>query len=676
MLRRRALAVAVVLGSCGLALTSVVVAWAFELPDLPIDGVFLSASPLMVQSRFDEIGTVVALIYGPLSALLIIRRPHPVAWILAVHAVGSGFAALGVQWGLLGLVVSDLFLWGFLAHAAGWGYIPGTIMTTVIPLLLIGKLTPFRRALVAIATACAVVGFVAAFTQQAEGGPLNPFAVPSAAYQAQLAMVYGIVVVVGVSVSSVTAVILLRRWMSLGREERRGLGWLVTGHIFLTVSYAALILPESASVPGWIWDFGMIAPVVGQIFYPAAVLVIVLGPHVRGIDVAVNRVLLWAILVVMAVTGYLVLVSALGNVLDWEPYALGIVAALVVALGIQPLRSWLQVRVDRLVYSSGRGPDELARTLGERIGDLESGSEGLRELADALRTAFRLGSVSIHEVGAATPRVSVGYATHTVIKVELRVGPKLLGWIYVTPRRGDRVSTRVVRSLEELSGVVAAAVQLAVASEELETARDEVLAVRQEERRQIRRELHDGIGPALAGIGFGLAGVSNLVGTAPDQARELLDRLTNDLRARLVSVRSLVRAMDPVTDSSDLTERLKGLAEDFSGGGATIVVDARGSSKLAPPQRDAAYFIAAEAVHNALRHGDARRIDIDLLVQLDRTVCLAVSDNGRGFLPAATRGVGMTSMRERAEAVGARLVVESEPGKGTTVIVNFGGNSA
>lgn len=674
--QRRALAAVVLLFSVGLALASVAIAWIFELPVLPVPGAFLSASPPIVQSRFDEIGVVVALIYGPLSALLIVRRPHPVAWILAIHAVGSGIAAFGVQWGLLGYVVPDLPLWGFLTHAAGWGYIPGTIMTTVIPLLLIGRLTPFRRVLVAIATACAAIGFAAAFTQQAAGGPPNPFAVPIPEYQAQLANVYAGIAIIGVSVSTVTAVIILRRWLSLGTEERRGLGWLVTGHIFLTISYGSLILPEIEGMPTWIWDFGMIAPVVGQVFYPAAVLVIVLGPHVRGIDVAVGRVLLWAILVVIAVSGYLILVTALASVLDWEPYALGIAAALVVALGIQPLRSWLQVRVDRLVYSSGRAPDELARTLGERIGDLESGSDGLRELADALRSAFRLGSVSFREVGSAAPRVIVGTPAGTVIQIELRAGATLLGWIDVTPRRGDRVSARVIRSLEELSGVVVAAVQLAAASDELEEARDEVLAVRQEERRIIRRELHDGIGPALAGIGFGLAGVSNLVETSPDAARELLDRLTGDLRERLTSVRSLVRAMDPVTGYSDFVERLEGLAEDFSGAGATITVEAAGGMRLTSLQRDAAYFIAAEAVHNAVRHGGSRTIAIDLIVQLDRTVCLAITDDGSGFEPSVTQGVGMTSMRERAQAVGAKLTLESEPGSGTTIIVNFGGTGA
>lgn len=666
---RRVIAVAVLLGSWGPALASVVIAWVFELPELPMAGAFLSASPPVVQSRFDDIGVVVALIYGPLSALLIVRRPHPVASILAVHAVGSGIAALGVQWGLLGQIVPGLPLWGLLAHAAGWGYIPGTVMTTIIPLLLIGPLTAFRRGLVVVATACASAGFFAALTQQAEGGPPNPFAIPIAAYQQSTESIYAVAVVVAVAVSCATAVIILQRWLGLPPDDRRGLGWLVTGHIFLTVSYGSLILPDMQDVPGWVWDFGMIAPVVGQVFYPAAVLVMVLGQRLSGIDVAIGRVLLWAILVVVSVAGYLVLVSALGSVLDWTPLWIGIAAALVVALGIQPVRSWLQGRIDRLVYPTGMEPREIARSLGERVGELESGGEGLRTLASAFRSASRLGSVAFVDEETRRVLVRVGYATGPVTEVPLRAGDRVIGRISVTARRGERVRRRAVRSLEEISGVVAAAVQLAIAGDELERAREEVLAVRQEERRLIRRELHDGIGPALAGIGFGLAGVANMLENSPEAARDLLARLTDDLRERLISVRGLVRAMD--TDDGDLSERLEELAEDFSGAGPFITVHAPGGVLLSASQRQAAYFIAAEALHNAVRHAGSERIDIELDRREDGFVRLTVTDDGRGFDAAGAGGVGMASMRETAAGVSAELRVDSSRDHGTTISVDF-----
>lgn len=667
---RRVVAVVVLLGSVIPAVASVIIAWVFALPELPVEGVFLSASPAIVQSRFDDIGVTVALIYGPLSALLIVRRPHPVAVILAIHALGSGIAAFGVQWGLLGEVVPGLPLWGFLAHAAGWGYIPGTVMTTIVPLLLIGPLTAFRRVLIVISSACATAGFVAAFTQQAEGGPANPFALPVPAFQAIAADIYGVAVTVAVGVSIVTAVIILRRWLALGRDDRRGLGWLVVGHSFLTLSYGALILPELDGVPQWVWDFGMIAPVVGQVFYPAAVLVMVLGQHVRGIDVAIGRVLTWAILAVMAVAGYLVLTLVLGAAIDWPPQWVGIAAALLVAIGIQPARSWVQARVDALVYRSGTEPRELARNLGERIGELESGEEGLMTIAGAFRSAYRLGSVAIVDAQGRTLARS-GVPTGPATGIDLLAGDSILGRLELTARRGERIGRRTVRALEEISGVVAAAVQLASASRELERARDVVLATRQEERRQIRRELHDGIGPALAGIGFGLAGAANLVEQQPHAARELLERLTDDLRERLVTVRGLVRAMTPV--EGDLAEQLEGLAEDFSGAGPVVTVDAPAASLLDAAEREAAFAIASEAVYNAVRHACASRIGIEV-VALDGArdaVRLSIVDDGRGIPPDAPAGVGMSSLRERAAAVGARLSINSAPGEGTAVTVEF-----
>ncbi|CAN5474209.1 hypothetical protein BH10ACT7_BH10ACT7_17570 [soil metagenome] len=657
---RYGIAIAVLVLSWVPAAASVIIAWVFALPQDPVEGVFLAPSPLAVQSRFDDIGVVVALIYGPLSAVLIARRPHPVAGILAVHALGSAVAAFGVQWGLLGERIPDLPLWGFLAHAAGWGYIPGTVMTTVIPLLLITGFDGLRRTLVWVAVALATLGFVAAFTQQAEGGPPNPFAIPDAAFQAAAPDLYAFAVTAALAVSAITAVIIVIRWLRQSADERRGLGWLVTGHIFLTLSYAALVVPASDDIPTWFWDFGMIAPVLGQIFYPAAVLVMVLGQRMTGIDVAVNRILLWAILVVIAGGAYLLLVGVMSSIVGWGDEAIGITAAAVVALGLQPLRTVIQRSVDRLVYSSGADPRELVRSLGERVGELESGAEGLTSLAEALRAALRLGSVRI------LPTWDGAAGT-----IALRAGDEVVGSILVTPRDGERLTRRAVRTLEELSGIVAAALQLVSASNELESARDEVLAVRQEERRQIRRELHDGIGPALAGIGFGLAGVSNMLETSPVAARELLDRLTGDLRERLVAVRELARSMRPANDLADLAARLEGLAEDFSGAGPFVTVHAPAAASLSPEVREASYFIAAEAVHNAVRHAGASRIDIELVAHDDGVVRLTIADDGSGFDPHAAVGVGTASMRERATGVGASLGITSTPAAGTTVAVDF-----
>ncbi|GMA91241.1 hypothetical protein [Homoserinibacter gongjuensis] len=341
---RRILAVGVLVTSWGLALASIVIAWVFQLPELPVAGAFLSASPPLVQSRFDEIGVVVALIYGLLSAVLLLRRPHPVVVVLAVHAVGSGIAAFGVQWGLLGERVPDLPLWGLLAHAAGWGYIPGTVGTVIVPVILLRKpLGAAGRTVVTVVVALAAVSWLAAVVHQAPldpvtGGPINPFAIRDAATQAILPWIYGVAVVLAVLISVGVAVWVVMQWRQATADRRARVGWLTVGHAFLTLSYAALVVPADPEIPALLWDFGMIAPVIGQIFYPSAVLVLVLGTRLRGIDLAVTRVLLWTILTVAAITAYLIVSELLTAVTSLDPVAIGILSAAIVAIPLQAAR--------------------------------------------------------------------------------------------------------------------------------------------------------------------------------------------------------------------------------------------------------------------------------------------------------------------------------------------------
>lgn len=667
---RRLIALLVLVGSWTPAIASIVIAWSFDLPKEPVPGAFLSASPLIVQSRFDDIGVTVALIYGALSAVLIARRPHPVAIVTSIHALGSGLAAFGVQWGLLGEQVPGLPLWGLLLHAAGWGYVPGTVGTTIVPLLLLrAPRVPGQRVLIGLGIALAAIATFPALTHQAAGAPANPLAIQNAEYQAALPVIYGIAVVVALALSLVVAVMLVVRWAGNPPEGRRRLGWLVVGHAFLTLSYAALVIPASVAVPTWVWDFGMIAPVVGQLFYPSAVLVLVLGPRLRGIDIAVSRVLVWSILTVIAVTAYLVVVGGLGAFLPWPQEVVGIVAAAAVGVALLPLRDWLQRRVDRLIWDDGEDPDELVRRLGERVGELESGAQGLEELVEALRGAARLGWAEIRSLPPGTERAASGAPNATTEEIELRAGGDAVGVLEIAPRRGERISRRTRRELHELAAIVAVALRLAQAGTSLEHARDSVLAMRSEERRALRRELHDGLGPALAGIGFGLAAADRLLDSDPPAARDLIIRLSEDLRSRVREIRNLVRTMRSEDAELDLRAELEELARDFSTAGPDIRVEAAPASAVPRALRRGVLLIAAEAVHNAVRHADATAITIELRAGITSAE-LVVTDDGNGFDGGTgSSGVGLTTMRERAAELGATIRIDSAPGAGTTIRV-------
>ena len=669
---RLVLAVSVLVGAWAPALASVALAWTFALPELPVPGAFLAASPPIIQSRFDDIGVTVALIYGPLAAALIATRRHPVTIILVVHAVGSALAAFGVQWGLLAQEVVGLPAVGLLLHAAGWGYLPGTIATTIVPLLVMpGRPSPRDRALIALGIALAAAGTLVGVVHQAPGAPANPFAIPGDDLQAALPGAYAAIVTGAIALSLVVSVLTLGRWRRSTGVVRGRLGWLATGHLFLTLSYGALILPSGVAVPELVWDFGMLAPVLGQIFYPSAVLVLVLGPRLRAIGVAVTGILTATILAIAAAAGYAML-AHLGGLTGMREPAVGIAAALIVAVALVPARDRLQRGVERLVWGGEGDPAQLARRLGERVGELESGGAGLTQVAEALRVATRLGGVAIRASAPGGPHAVSGRVTEPITRVPLQAGGSLVGVLEVTDPDGRRLSRSTRRDLAGLAPVLAVVLRLVEANAELAVARDEVSAARHAERRVLRRELHDGVGPALAGIGFGLAAVDRRLDDDPLSARRLTRRLADDLTSRVRDVRALVRAIGADDGAHDLSADLRELARDF-GDGAGLAMDVQlDDADLVPVDaRRALSLVASEAVHNAVRHAAARRV----LLAVRRTgdgVMLEVTDDGRGFDPRVrVDGIGLATMRERVAALGGRLHFDTAPGRGTSILVSL-----
>jgi len=663
---RRIAAILVWSSSWALAGAAAALRWFAELPAASLPGVFLSAAPATMQASFDEIGITVALVYGPVSALILARRPHPVGVLLAIHAIGSGLAAFGVQWGLLGAQESGLPFWGLLAFAAGWGFVPGTFMTAAVPLLVTSGRVPRWQLGIVVATAViAAVAWFASLTQQSVPEPVNPLAIDLAGYQDALPVVYTMLSYAAVGISIVTSAVLMLRWAGATGRERTGLAWLTIGHVFLTISYAALVMPDGMEPPDWVVEFGLVAPVVGQVLYPAAILVVVLGQRLWGVELLVSRIILWALLSIGGVAVYLVLVLAVPNLTPGVE-GLWIVAPIAIALAVQPMRRWLQRRIDRLVYGDGADPAAVIARLGDRIGELEPGAGGLRDLADALRRVLRLGAVEIR-ASSERLRVRSGDALGAAVVVPLEAGESHIGQLVVHAPIGERLDRRTLAVIDEVAGLVAAAVALAESNLVLEGARDDLVALRAEERRVLRRELHDGLGPALAGIGFGLAAVENLVASRPADAEALLEELSVDLARRVRGVRALANEVTPSPfDGSSLGEAVGELAARFESHDLAVVSRVDDLGTLPEVVQHAGYFIAAEALTNAVRHAAASRIEVDILV-VDGTVVVSVADDGCGLPAGRPPGVGLSSMRERAQLVGGSLELTAPVGGGTVV---------
>jgi signal transduction histidine kinase len=281
---------------------------------------------------------------------------------------------------------------------------------------------------------------------------------------------------------------------------------------------------------------------------------------------------------------------------------------------------------------------------------------------------MRLGYVGVTSAAAhEATSSSAGRRGEHPVRVSLRHQGRDVGVMEVEPLHGERLDPRTLRVLNQLSGLVAIALQLAQVNRDLDSARTRIVQVRNEERRLLRRELHDGLGPALAGASLALVAVRNNNPTMRAQDIDLLERVAHELSGRAADMRGVARAiLPPALDEGRLDEALNMLASVFAHD--RFDVRAHDVDQLETERQIAIYHIAAEALMNAFKHGKASVCTITMTATSTTGVDLRVHDDGRGIQPGDVPGIGLRSMRERAHELGGTLSVDSDS-SGTTIKV-------
>ncbi len=268
------------------------------------------------------------------------------------------------------------------------------------------------------------------------------------------------------------------------------------------------------------------------------------------------------------------------------------------------------------------------------------------------------------------PRFSYYPAHHPTLTDFLGVPIKhrgnVLGNLFVSGHHSGHFTKADARRLETL----AAYAGVAIANAEL-YAQSQRLAV-VEERNRVARELHDAATQTL--FSLVLAARAAALSTRDEEARSTLQEFEQRTSSALQELRGLVHALRPKSLERDgLAATLADHADALRTSGARVVVDAAEGVRLPLDTEHALLRIAQEALHNAMRHAPGSSVRVTLRPG-PKTVSLRIHDDGPGFdqnlLSHTRRGVGLTSMRERANAIGARLVIRSRPGGGTTVTVS------
>jgi signal transduction histidine kinase len=205
---------------------------------------------------------------------------------------------------------------------------------------------------------------------------------------------------------------------------------------------------------------------------------------------------------------------------------------------------------------------------------------------------------------------------------------------------------------------------------ELQLSRQRIVTAREEERRRLRRDLHDGLGPTLAAQMFRVGAAQELLQKNPVKTAKILDDLQNGIEGTLGTIRQLVYELrPPLLDQFGLVGSVKDFVSRL--GGVEINLSLPETlPTLTAAVEVAAFRIMQTSLDNVIKHAQATRCDMRLAVTND-TLTIDIIDNGKGIAPDYLAGVGLTSMRERAEELGGTFAITQVKPKGTHLAVSI-----
>jgi signal transduction histidine kinase len=557
-----------------------------------------------------------------------------VSWVLAIGALWGAISSLAFAYAVEALVAHPGSLPGGLAAAwlDNWAWLPSfaLLLCALLVLMPDGRLLSRRwwpvPASVAVGTVLASLAVSSSTGFDLAGTDVeNPLAWDGAA--AGVAGIAGaLLVVAGLAASLVAFAVRYRRAEGEARQQLR---WVVA-----SLCFAVPVAVVGASL----WDLGPVThvlPAVALLAVPAGIAVAVLKYRLFELDLVVNRALVYAVLTVAVVGTYVIVVGLVGSYLSRRgDLVVALAVTGLVAIGFQPLRERVQRFVNRRMYGERDDPYRALAGLGRSLARSLPADAVLPTAVETIARSLALQYVGV-TVGIDGGREVAAYGPPTAEALLLPLVHQgvPVGELRLAPRPGERLRERDRRLLADLAPQVAAAVHAVGLSQELQAARRHLVELREEERRRIRRDLHDGLGPALAGLTFTLDAVRNLAGSDRTRADELLASATEQLQAMIVDIRRLIYGLrPPALDQLGLIGALRGLA---SRQGARVEVAAPDAMPpLEAAVEVAAYRIVEEALTNVTRHARARRCAVRLGLQ-PKALVLEVTDDGSGFTQPA-----------------------------------------
>jgi signal transduction histidine kinase len=478
--------------------------------------------------------------------------------------------------------------------------------------------------------------------------------------------------------------IIYRYQFHAGPAQRQQIKWVLVGMLVVSVFQIGLDILGGLGRPGLFDVF------IHFIYFPFYYLSLLFAALCFGISISsyrlwdmdfiINRTLVYSLLTAMVVGIYVIAVGVLGTTIQGRSNLLiSILATGLVAVLVQPLRDILQRVINRLMFGERDDPITVLSHLGQRLEGTFAPDAVLPSLVETIAQTLKLPYAAIETRADSSPVINYGRPQPEMIRLPLIYQSETIGQLLVAPRaKGEALSPMDRHLLENIAHQAGMAVHAVNLMAELQRSRQRLVTAREEERRRLRRDLHDGLGPNLAGQGLKLAAVKQLLESHPESAEPLLDQVIAQNQATVEEIRRLVYGLrPPALDELGLVAAIRDHVTGMDGKASlqiTVKEPAGGLPPLSAAVEVAAYRIVLEALTNVIRHAQANRCVIRFsLDEKDsrHALQIKVQDDGIGLPGTHRAGVGTRSMRERAEEVGGTCVIESEQGRGTRVCVHM-----
>ncbi|MGZ5294446.1 MAG: sensor histidine kinase [Actinomycetota bacterium] len=634
--------------------------------------------------------------YVTVGALIVARQPrNPIGWLFITVGLGFLVGGLADEWVTYALIThpGSMFAVTFFVWLSTWA----SVLAASIPLIFIlfpdgHPPTPRWRPIVILLIGAIMLSILGsaltpAVTMFGSGDVTvdvrKPMTLPildgaagtALGWTAGLAMLFG-------GLAAVASLVL--RWRRSQGDERQQIRWVAaaagsTGLALIAV-VATTIMAGGEDSP--LSNAAFIALLVAAgVGVPVATGIGVLKYRLYDLGLVVKKTLVFAVVATMltALYGTLLflvplLVLGVGSGSGFSSWQFLVTIA--IALSFAPIRRRARKLADRIVYGGRATPYEVLSDFSERLGETYSTDDVLPRMAQLLGASTGATEVMVllKRGGELVPSTVWPDRAHTTADPrsadEVSVFPVLhqgeeLGAITLRMSARDPMNPakeQLVRDVASQAGLVLRNVRLI---DDLRESRRRIVAAQDERAKRLERNIHDGAQQQLVALAVKLRLAQQLAERDPAKTAEMLGDLQSDANDALENLRDLARGVyPPLLADRGLTAALEAQARKAP---MPVRIDADGAGRYPAEVEATVYFCALEALQNVAKYAGASEATVSL-VPRDGTLMFTVADDGRGFeLASVVAGSGLQGMRDRVEAVGGSLAIESGAGRGTTV---------